>query len=116
MKKKPDLLDRIDINPNILVGKPVIKGTRIPVYLMLELLSAGYDFKKILENYPQLKKTDIYAALKYAAEVLKKQKVYSIAITERSRLAEPSLESLLRKPKKVHISTEEFYRLRRRGW
>ncbi len=79
MKKKADLLDRIDIDPSILAGKPVIKGTRIPVYLILELLSAGYDFKKILENYPQLKKTDIHAALKYAAEVLKEEKVYSIA-------------------------------------
>ncbi|MBU7028937.1 MAG: DUF433 domain-containing protein [Theionarchaea archaeon] len=60
------MLDRIEINPCILGGKPVIKGTRIPVYLILELLQADYDFQKILDAYPTLQIEDIKAALEYA--------------------------------------------------
>jgi len=48
-------MTHIEINPKILCGKPVIKGTRIPVYLILELLAAGYDFERIMETYPDLK-------------------------------------------------------------
>jgi len=57
---------RITINPNIMCGKPVIKGTRIPVYLILNLLEAGYTFERIIKAYPKLNKEDIKAALKYA--------------------------------------------------
>jgi uncharacterized protein (DUF433 family) len=57
--------DRIEINPTILGGKPVIKGTRIPVYLILELLQHGYDFQKIVDAYPSLQIEDIKAALEY---------------------------------------------------
>jgi uncharacterized protein (DUF433 family) len=63
--------DRIEINPEILSGKAVIRGTRIPVYLILELLSAGYDFKKIIKSYPSLTKKDIEAAISYAASLTK---------------------------------------------
>jgi uncharacterized protein (DUF433 family) len=59
------------VNPKILGGKPVIKGTRVPVYLILELLSAGYDFKRIMEAYPTLKEEDIKAAVDYAAKIVK---------------------------------------------
>ena len=57
--------NRIVIDPDILVGKPVIKGTRIPVYLIIELLGNGLTEKEILKEYPQLKKEDIEAALLY---------------------------------------------------
>ena len=70
---------RIVVDRKILAGKPIIKGTRISVEFLLDLLAKGWTHKKILENYPQLKKTDIHASLKYAAEVLKEEKVYSIA-------------------------------------
>ena len=60
------MLDRIDINPHILGGKPVIKGTRIPVYLILELLQADYNFQKILDAYPALEIEDMKAALEYS--------------------------------------------------
>ncbi|MCK4475995.1 MAG: DUF433 domain-containing protein [Methanophagales archaeon] len=46
-------MTHIEINPKILCGKPVIKGTRIPVYLILELLAAGYDFDQILVEKPK---------------------------------------------------------------
>ena len=67
--------ERIEVNPEILSGKAVIKGTRIPVYLILELLSAGYDFKKILKSYPSLTKKDIEAAISYAALLTKNDEV-----------------------------------------
>jgi len=68
--------ERIIIDPKILVGKPVIKGTRIAVELILELLANGWKREEILENYPQLKEEDITAALCYATEVLKAEKIY----------------------------------------
>jgi uncharacterized protein (DUF433 family) len=67
--------ERIEVNPEILSGKAVIKGTRIPVYLILELLSAGYDFKKIIKSYPSLTKKDIEAAIRYAALLTKNDEV-----------------------------------------
>jgi Uncharacterized conserved protein len=68
----------IEINPKILCGKPVIKGTRIPVYLILELLAAGYDFERIMETYPDLKREDIEAAIEYASEILKGEEVIEV--------------------------------------
>jgi len=55
--------DRIEINPKKMGGKPVIKGTRIPVYFILELLANGWSFEDILESYPQLTKEGITALL-----------------------------------------------------
>jgi len=69
------MLNRIENNPHILGGKPVIKGTRIPVYLILELLQADYDFQKILDAYPALKTEDIKAALEYAAKMAKNEDI-----------------------------------------
>ena len=62
---------RITIDPNIMVGKPVIKGTRIPVYLILNLLKMGYDFNRIIKAYPQLTKKDIVAAINYVENLTK---------------------------------------------
>ncbi|WP_288007966.1 DUF433 domain-containing protein [Thermofilum sp.] len=73
-----DWKSRITVDPEILAGKPIIKGTRIPVELILDLLANGWTTEEILENYPQLKKEDITAALKYAAQVLKEEKVYPL--------------------------------------
>ncbi|MCS7366911.1 MAG: DUF433 domain-containing protein [archaeon YNP-WB-062] len=71
-----DWRSRITIDPKVLSGKPVIRGTRISVEFILDLLANGWTIEEILENYPQLKKEDVIAALKYAAEILKKEKVY----------------------------------------
>ena len=70
-----DWRNRITVDSNILVGKPIIKGTRIAVEFILELLANGWTVENILRNYPQLKREDVTAALKYAAEVLKEEKV-----------------------------------------
>ena len=62
-----DLLARIAINPKIMVGKTVIAGTRIPVELILKMLSQGIPEQAILDEYPNLQQADIRAALAYAA-------------------------------------------------
>lgn len=66
----------IVIDEGICGGKPLIKGTRISVEFILELLSNGWSYEEILKNYPQLKKKDILEAIKYAVEVLKEEKIY----------------------------------------
>ncbi|OIO44462.1 MAG: antitoxin [Candidatus Nealsonbacteria bacterium CG_4_10_14_0_8_um_filter_35_10] len=63
--------NRIEINPKIMMGKPIIKGTRIPVYVILNLLAEGYDFEKIIKEYPDLTRQDILAAITYAAKITK---------------------------------------------
>jgi uncharacterized protein (DUF433 family) len=72
--------DRIDVNPAVLVGKPVIRGTRIAVEFLLEILAEGWTAEEILENYPQLTADDIQAALHYAAEALKHERVFPLTV------------------------------------
>ena len=72
-------MKRIEIDPNKLGGKPVIKGTRIPVYLILEMLASGMDVKEILKEYPELTEEDIREAIRYASQVLSKEEVYEIS-------------------------------------
>jgi uncharacterized protein (DUF433 family) len=62
--------DRIAINPDVMLGKPVIKGTRIPVELIIRKLGEGASFDDLLDAYPNLTREDIHAALLYAAEYL----------------------------------------------
>jgi uncharacterized protein (DUF433 family) len=69
---------RIVVDPEILAGKPVIKGTRISVDFILELLANGWSYEQILKNYPQLKKEDILAAIAYSYEIIKEEKTYSL--------------------------------------
>jgi uncharacterized protein (DUF433 family) len=58
-------LDRIELNPEVLAGKPVIRGTRISVELVLEMLAAGASEQDLLRNYPHLTHDDILACLAY---------------------------------------------------
>ena len=67
--------ERIVVDPRVLRGKAVIRGTRIPVYLILELLAAGMSVEDILKEYPELKEKDIRAALEYASKLLKNEVV-----------------------------------------
>jgi uncharacterized protein (DUF433 family) len=68
-----DLMDRIVVDPEIMVGKPVIKGTHIPVYLIIEFLANGLTETEVLDQYPSLKKEDIKAALFYASKCLDRE-------------------------------------------
>ncbi len=61
-------MDRITIDPEVMVGKPVIKGTRITVQLIVQLLANGATETEILNDYPDLKKEDIKAALLYESK------------------------------------------------
>lgn len=72
--------DRILIDPGVLTGKPVIKGTRMAVEFLIELLAEHWTHEQILKNYPQLTEEDIQAALHYAAEVLKQEHVYPLPV------------------------------------
>ncbi len=66
-------------NPLIMMGKPIIKGTRITVELLLERLASGESVDQILEAYPHLSKESIYAAIDFASRAMKADVVYPIA-------------------------------------
>ena len=75
-KNKDHLLKRIEVNSEIMLGKPVIKGTRLPVELIIEKMAYGASVEELLKQYPFLKKEDIHAALLYAAKSLKAEEIY----------------------------------------
>jgi uncharacterized protein (DUF433 family) len=102
-----DWRERIVVNPKVLVGKPTIKGTRLAVEFILELLAERWSHEQILKSYPQLSADDIWAVLHYAAEMLKQERVlgqFTSAIDPAKRQAmEPD------------ISEEELERRFRQG-
>ena len=71
--------ERIVVNPEIHHGDPSIKGTRIPVTMIVGSLADGMSFEDIREAYPQLADEDIYAALAYAAEVMRQEIVFPLS-------------------------------------
>jgi len=75
-----DLANHIEVNPNIMMGKPVIKGTRITVEIILEKLSNGMTFSDVLRAYPSLNEEKIRAALAYAAESLRGDMIFPVAV------------------------------------
>lgn len=78
MKQQEYLLDRITVNPEVMVGKPTIRGLRITVEQILKALAAGISVEAILEDYPELEKEDIKAALLYAAQLVSEEKVFKL--------------------------------------
>jgi uncharacterized protein (DUF433 family) len=68
--------DRITLDPKILVGKPIIKGTRISVEFVVDLLGRGWTMEQILREYDHLSRQDIQACLAYAGEMLKSERIY----------------------------------------
>jgi uncharacterized protein (DUF433 family) len=76
-----DWQERIVIDPQILLGKPVVKGTRLAVEFIVDLLSQGWTEAEILKNYPGLTHEDILACLAYAGELLRAEKVYPVSVT-----------------------------------
>jgi len=70
MMDKIELVKRIILNPKIITGKPIIRGTRLSVHYILKLLRDGYTFDEILEEYKELEKEDIIACLLFASSSL----------------------------------------------
>ncbi|OGZ35317.1 MAG: antitoxin [Candidatus Portnoybacteria bacterium RIFCSPLOWO2_01_FULL_43_11] len=68
-------MNRITYNKKIFGGKPIIKGTRISVEFILELLASGMTVEEIVEEYPRLKKADVLAAIDYAAKTVKREEL-----------------------------------------
>ena len=69
--------ERIVIDPEILVGKPVIKGTRLAVEFIIDLLAQGWTEAELIRNYPGLTREDIQACLAYSSNSLRAEKVYT---------------------------------------
>lgn len=69
----------IERNPEIMLGKPVIKGTRIGVELVMRKLADGYSIEDLLKSYPHLKKEQILAALEYAADMIANEETFETA-------------------------------------
>ncbi len=76
-----NLNSRITLDPKIMVGKPIIRGTRISVDMIVRMIAQGIGESEILAEYPRLMHDDIRAALVYAAEVLSDEDVFPIAAT-----------------------------------
>jgi len=70
--------DRITLDPAILAGKPIIKGTRISVEFVVDLLGRGWTTEQVLREYDHLTRDDIQACLAYAGDVLKSERVYAV--------------------------------------
>lgn len=78
--KEQILLDRITINPKVMVGKPIIRGLRITVEQILKSLASGVSTQELLEDYPELEPEDIQAVLSYAAELVSEEQVFPVGI------------------------------------
>ena len=76
--KKEDLLNRITVNPDVMVGKPTIRGLRITVQQILKALAGGVTVEELLEDYPELEREDIQAALIYASELVNEEQVFAV--------------------------------------
>ena len=68
--------ERITVNPRVMVGKPVIKGTRLPVEQILRELGDGLTISEVIEAHPRLTPDDIYAAIAYAADVVANEDIF----------------------------------------
>ena len=73
-----ELLDRITVNPEVMVGKPTIRGLRITVEQILKALAGNVTVEDLLEDYPELEPEDIQAVLLYAAELAGEEQVFEV--------------------------------------
>ncbi len=71
-------VERIEMNPKVMLGKPVIRGTRIPVELLLRKLGEGATEEDLLDAYPRLQREDIRAALSYAADTIAHEDIFLV--------------------------------------
>lgn len=77
-KRDPALLERIQVNPAVLLGKPTVRGLRISVEQILRALSAGVPPQALLADYPGLEEADIRAVMAYAADLVAGEQIFPI--------------------------------------
>ncbi len=80
MIKQRNLLSRITVNPQVMLGKPIIRGLRITVDQILRALAGGVPKQELLDDYPDLEPEDIEAVLLYAAELVSEEQVFPIEV------------------------------------
>ena len=76
-----NIISRIVVDTKVMAGKPVIKGTRVPVELIVRMVAQGISEKSILEEYPNLHQEDVRAALSYAADVVAHEDIFPLRIS-----------------------------------
>lgn len=76
---KEELLKRITLNPEVMLGKPTVRGTRLTVEHIIKSLAGGLTFEQIREDFPFLEDADIRACLLYASQLLESEKVFPVA-------------------------------------
>ena len=81
MNTEEELLERIVVNPKIMGGKPIVRGTRITVEQVLKMLAQGLSVDEILKDYPHLSKDDVAAVLFYAAKVAGEEEIFPVTVT-----------------------------------
>lgn len=77
--KKQEFLDRITVNPNVMVGKPTIRGLRITVEQILDAMAGGVTTQELFEDYPELEPEDIQAVLLHAVELVSEEQVFEVS-------------------------------------
>lgn len=78
-----DFMKRIVVNPKVMVGKPVIKGTRVAVYEIVARVAQGWTFQEILEDFPRVTKKDITAALMYAGKLVEGEEIFPAIVNDK---------------------------------
>jgi uncharacterized protein (DUF433 family) len=78
VREVKELGDRITVDPDVLVGKPTIRGLRISVEQILKALAAGVTAQDLLQDYPELEEDDIKASLLYASQLVEEERVFSV--------------------------------------
>ena len=81
--EQANIMDRITVNSDVMVGKPTIRGMRITVEQLLKALANGVTTDEILDDYPELEKEDIRAALLYASQSVDEERVYAVGSNKR---------------------------------
>lgn len=76
---KQALLERVTVNPDVMVGKPTVRGMRITVEQLLKAMAAGVTIPQLLEDHPELVLEDIHAVLLYAAELVEETTVFAVS-------------------------------------
>lgn len=76
---REELLERITADPDIMVGKPIIRGTRITVEAILDELAGGVPENEVLEDFPELTPEDVRAAIVFAQDLVSEQRVYRVS-------------------------------------